>query len=113
MIDISVCFRHDRVLAVVVGEGVAVEVAVLKSLGLAPPDALHVLAAFLGLLMAALRLLLAGADTAGLEATALERVGNNRLPGASALAAMDQAVSGVKIFVLADLRHTVSPSFTL
>lgn len=54
-----------------------------------------------------------GADTPGLEGAALERVGNDRLPGASALAAMDKAISGVKIFVLADLRHTVSPSFTL
>ena len=31
----------------VIGEGVAVEVAVLKSLGLAPPDTLHALAALI------------------------------------------------------------------
>ena len=113
MINIGVGFRHNRILAVVVGEGVAVEVAVLEALGLAPLDALHALAAFLGLLTAAFRLLLAGADTAGLETAALERVGYDCLPGASALAAMNKTVCWVKVFILADLRHTVSPSLTL
>ena len=75
--------------------------------------ALHALAAFLGLPAAALRLLLAGADTPGFEAAAFERVGNDGLPGADTLSAMDQAVNRVKVLVLADLRHTVSPSFTL
>ena len=113
MVNVCVDFCHSGVPAVIVGEGVAVEVTVLKSLGLSPLDALHALTAFLGLLTAALRFLLAGADTPGLEAAALERIGNDGLPGASALPAMEQAVSGVKVFVLADLRHTVSPSFTL
>ncbi len=43
----------------------------------------------------------------------LEEIGYNRLPGTTAFATVEQAVSGVKVFVLADLRHTVSPSFTL
>ena len=50
---------------------------------------------------------------AGLETAALELVGYERLPGASAFAAMDKAVNGVKIFGLADFRHTVSPSLTV
>lgn len=113
VIDIGVGFRHNRVLAVVMGECVAVEVAVLKSLGLATFDPLHALAAFLGFFAAALLLLLAGTDAPGLESAAFEWVRDNGLPGASALAAMDKAVSRIKVFVLADLRHTVSPSFTL
>ena len=64
-------------------------------------------------LLAALCLLLTGADAAGFEAAAFERVGNDGLPGAATLAAMDKAVNRVKILVLADLHHTVSPSFTL
>jgi hypothetical protein len=68
----------------------------LKSLGLAPPDTLYALTAFLCLSAAAFRLLLAGADATGLEGAALERVGNDRLPGASALPAMDKA--GITVF---------------
>ena len=71
------------------------------------------LVAFLGFLTVALCLLLAGTDATGLEAATLERVGDNSLPGASAFATMDKSVRGVKILALADLRHTVSPSFTL
>jgi hypothetical protein len=113
MVNVCVGLCHSRVSAVIVGEGVAIEVTVLKPLDLSPSDTLHALAAFLDLSAAALRFLLARTDAAGLEAAALERVGDNGLPGTSALAAMNQAVSGVKVFVLADLRHTVSPSFTL
>jgi hypothetical protein len=100
-------------LAVVVGEGIAVEVTVLKSLGLTPPDALHALAAFLGLFAVAFLLLLAGADAPGPESAALEWVRDNRLPGAAALPAMNQVVSRVKIFVLVEFNQIVSPSFTL
>ena len=89
------------------------EIAVLEALSLAPSDAFHALAAFLCLPAAAFRLLLAGADTPGLEAAALERIGYDCLPGASAFAAMEQAVCWVKVFILADLHHTVSPSLTL
>ena len=75
MVNVGVGFRHDRILAVVMGECVAIEIAVLEALGLAPPDTLHALAAFLCLPAATFRLLLAGADAPWLEAAALERVG--------------------------------------
>jgi len=100
-------------LSVVVVESVAVKIAVLEALGLAPPDTVHALAAFLGFFAAALRLPLTGANTPGLERTTAKGVGYDHLAGASAFATVEQAVSGVKVFVLADLRHTVSPSFTL
>ena len=43
----------------------------------------------------------------------MERIRYNRLPGTSALATVEQTVNRVKIFILADLHHTVSPSLTL
>ena len=65
MIDISVGFHHDGILPVVVGEGIAVQIAVLEALGLAPPDTVHALAAFLGFSAVVLLLPLARADAPG------------------------------------------------
>ena len=95
------------------GKCVAIKIAVLQALSLAPSDTLHALAAFLGFSAVAFRLLLAGADTAGLEAATFEWVGYDCLPGASAFAAMDQSIGWVKVFVLMNLNQIVSPSFTL
>jgi len=100
-------------LSIVVVESIAVKIAVLEALDFAPPDTVHALAAFLGFFAAALRLPLADADAPGLECATAKGVGYHCLPGASTFVTMEQAVSGVKVFVLADLTHTVSPSFTL
>ena len=95
------------------GKGVIVQIAVLEALGFAPPNTVHALAALHGFLPAALGFGLTGADTADRITPMVKWVCDNCLPGATAFATAEQTVSRVKIFVLADLCHTVSPSCTL
>ena len=113
VIDVCVGFRHNRALSIVISEGIPQQIPVLLTLGLALPDAIHPLMAFLGFSAALCRFLLAGTDTARSDAFLVKQASNNNLLRPAALSTVEQSVRWVKILVLADLNQTVSPSSTL
>ena len=121
---------HQGILAVVVGKGVVVQIAVLQSLGLPALDTLHTALPFLSSLALFLGLPLALADTAGHEVARFSEAWHNGLPLAAALLTVNEAVCRVYVLVpgqfhtggclvdqrpdfCGNLNHTVSSSFTL
>ena len=121
---------HQGILAVVVGKGVVVQIAVLQALGLSALDALHAALPFLGGLALFLGLPLALADTARHEVARFPKAWHNGLPLAAALFTVNEAVCRVYVLVpgqlhtggclvdqrpdfCGNLHHTVSSSFTL
>ena len=113
MLHIGTGLFHDGVLPIVMSEGVIIQIAVLETMGFAALDAVHALAALVGFLSAALGFGLTGTSTTHCVKPMVKWVCDDSLPGTAAFTAMGQPVSRVKILVLADRPHTVSPSFTL
>ena len=79
-------------MAVVVGKGVVVQIAVLQALGLPALDALHAALPFLGGLALFLGLPLTLADTAGHEVAGFPKAWHNGLPLAAAFLTVDETV---------------------
>ena len=121
---------HQGILAVVVGKGVVVQIAVLQALGLPALDALHAALPFFSSLALLLSLPLALADAAGHEVAWFSKAWHNGLPLAAALLTVNEAVCRVYVLVpgqfhtggclvdqrpdfCGNLHHTVSSSFTL
>ena len=130
VLHIGACLVHQRILAVVVGKGVVVQIAVLQALGLPALDTLHAALPFLGGLALFLGLPLALADTAGHEVAGFPKAWHNGLPLAAAPLTVNEAVCRVYVLVpgqfhtggclvdqrpdfCGNLNHTVSSSFTL
>jgi hypothetical protein len=79
-------------LAVVVGKGVVIEIAVLQALCLSAFDTLHAALPFLGGFALFLGLPLALADTAGHEVAWFSKAWHNGLPLAAALLTVNETV---------------------
>ncbi len=121
---------HQGILAVVVGKGVVVQIAILQALGFPALDTLHAALTFLGGLALFLCLPLALADTAGHEVAGFPKAWHNSLPLAAVLLTVNEVVCRVYVLVpgqlhtggclvdqrpdfCGNLNHTVSSSFTL
>ena len=100
---------HQRILAVVVGKGVVVQIAVLQALGLPALDTLHAALPFLGGLTLFLSLPLALADTAGHEVAGFPKAWHNGLPLAAALLTVNEAVCRVYVLVPPGYPHRRLP----
>ena len=104
MIDIGAYLFHNRILAVIMGEDVLVEVAVLEAPGLSPPDTLHALVAFLGFSAAAFPLLLARAGAAGSDIAA-KWGAYSSLPGRVALPTINKSISWGYVFKMVPIER--------
>ena len=83
---------HQWVLAVVVGKGVVIEIAVLQALCLSAFDTLHAALPFFSSLALFLGLLLALADAAGHEVAWFSKAWHNGLPLAAAFLTVNEPV---------------------
>ena len=130
MLHIGAGLVHQRILPVIVGKGVVIEITVLQALGLPALDPLHAALPFFSSLALLLSLLLALADAAGHEVAWFSKAWHNGLPLAAALLTVNEAVCRVYVLVpgqfhtggclvdqrpdfCGNLNHTVSSSFTL
>ena len=121
---------HQRILAVVVGKGVVVQITVLQTLCLSAFDTLHAALPFFSSLALLLSLPLALADAARHKVAGFPEAWHNSLPLAAAFLTVDETVCRVYVLVpgqfhtggclvdqrpdfCGNLNHTVSSSFTL